>query len=435
MDHPILVKLFTYLDKFMKVDERWREPESQLILRFFQIIFLLVSTSFFGFAINYLIIGSYPVAAVQLVVSCVAVISALLFRKTQSVTVAANFIMIFGSLSAFFRSYFMGGIESPSFFFWPIIPVFLGVLIPLRWAAFWTGLYMAIAIFFHTAYKMGYTFQSKVSPEGIATVRIVVILAVQILLLLTVYAIRVVNRRFREIVEKQKETKANLIRILSHDLASPMTVINFSLEELEEKQGTSAELTKARRAITACQDIIGQIRELEALDASKIELQRQEVDLRQVFHDVEFLQHDAIAKKKIQFSVTFNPSSEKFSVLADQRSLTYQVMNNLVSNAIKFSDVGGMIHIEIHKVHAETVITVKDSGIGIPAKLLNILFDPNRQTTRKGTSGEKGTGFGMPIVRSYLSKFGATIKVSSKTKDEFPKDHGTEIEITFPKSG
>jgi signal transduction histidine kinase len=120
--------------------------------------------------------------------------------------------------------------------------------------------------------------------------------------------------------------------------------------------------------------------------------------------------------------------------LAEKSSLTYQVLNNLVSNAIKFSDPGSMIKLTISEENNSIFVQIKDAGVGIPADLLGSIFDPKKQTTRDGTQGEKGTGFGMPIVRSYIERFGAHIQVESKTKQESSQDHGTTVTLKFEKA-
>ena len=85
----------------------------------------------------------------------------------------------------------------------------------------------------------------------------------------------------------------------------------------------------------------------------------------------------------------------------------------------------------IESVVKESHITlnIKDSGVGIPESLLDKIFDPTEKTTRKGTSGEKGTGFGLPIVKESVELFNGIITVRSSTLDH---DHGTIFSLRFP---
>lgn len=75
----------------------------------------------------------------------------------------------------------------------------------------------------------------------------------------------------------------------------------------------------------------------------------------------------------------------------------------------------------------KVVATIRDQGLGIPALLLEDLFDATKKANRPGTSGEKGTGFGLPIVKAYVEKFGGMIKVDSKCRQEFKANSGTVL--------
>ena len=76
------------------------------------------------------------------------------------------------------------------------------------------------------------------------------------------------------------------------------------------------------------------------------------------------------------------------------------------------------------------VFEISDTGIGMDPQLVRHLFDPAHATSRPGTSGEKGTGFGMPIIKSYVERFGGTIEIESVA--EPAPGHGTRIRLRFP---
>jgi signal transduction histidine kinase len=67
----------------------------------------------------------------------------------------------------------------------------------------------------------------------------------------------------------------------------------------------------------------------------------------------------------------------------------------------------------------------------MPPVVLERLFDPLHQTSRPGTDGETGTGFGMPLVRKFMTLFGGGIEVQSRDVEAHPSDHGTEITLDF----
>ena len=107
------------------------------------------------------------------------------------------------------------------------------------------------------------------------------------------------------------------------------------------------------------------------------------------------------------------------------------VINNVVSNAIKFSRPKSEITVQSQALDKFTVISVSDEGIGIPKAILDSLFAMNKSTSRPGTKGEKGTGFGMPLVKKYMELFGGDIIVDSKCQEDFPQDSGKTIKLKF----
>jgi signal transduction histidine kinase len=121
-----------------------------------------------------------------------------------------------------------------------------------------------------------------------------------------------------------------------------------------------------------------------------------------------------------------------YSVMAERTSLIHSVINNILSNSIKFSEKDSQITMSAEATSDERVcVTIQDQGIGIPKNLLPVLFSSTAKTSRAGTSGEAGTGYGMPLVKAYVGLFGGTIEVESVTKDENPARHGTTFRLIF----
>lgn len=73
-----------------------------------------------------------------------------------------------------------------------------------------------------------------------------------------------------------------------------------------------------------------------------------------------------------------------------------------------------------------------DQGIGIPQKLLENIFNPSKSISRRGTNGERGTGFGMPIVKTIIDGMKSSIDITSKCEDNDSQDTGTIVTINIP---
>ena len=128
---------------------------------------------------------------------------------------------------------------------------------------------------------------------------------------------------------------------------------------------------------------------------------------------------------KKNLSIDFDSSNFHDSkVLVEPVSFKNQVLGNLISNAIKFSPPNSVITIEISADQKGYLcLGIADQGIGIPSTILKNLFDLNKKTTRPGTEGETGTGFGLHVVRSFVEMYQGQIFVESA------ENVGTKIKL------
>lgn len=99
-----------------------------------------------------------------------------------------------------------------------------------------------------------------------------------------------------------------------------------------------------------------------------------------------------------------------------------------MSNAIKFSHNNSKINIEIKNKDQFIELIIEDFGIGIPKNILHDIFSFNSNTNRKGTNGEKGTGYGMPLIKKYTEVMDGSIKIDSI------ENKGTIITLLLPKA-
>jgi signal transduction histidine kinase len=98
-----------------------------------------------------------------------------------------------------------------------------------------------------------------------------------------------------------------------------------------------------------------------------------------------------------------------------------------MTNAIKFSFPGGNIDITAKRNEGMVRLSIRDYGMGMEASLVEKVFSPGKQTTRVGTEGESGTGFGMPLVKKFITAYEGNIEVFSRDINDDNENHGTEI--------
>ena len=139
---------------------------------------------------------------------------------------------------------------------------------------------------------------------------------------------------------------------------------------------------------------------------------------------VELHQHNA-HKKNIKISI-FNTDDE-FDCCLNKLKFS-RVLDNLISNAIKFTPTGGKINLDFKDYENERVlISITDSGIGIPEKIKDKIFIPFSESGRTGTENEASNGLGLSIVKSIVDKHNGKIWFESKINE------GTTFFISLPK--
>jgi len=103
-----------------------------------------------------------------------------------------------------------------------------------------------------------------------------------------------------------------------------------------------------------------------------------------------------------------------------------QIINNLISNAVKFSDKNGTIRIHLEKLEGTSLLTVSDNGIGIPRKLQPFVFDKHTVAGRTAPNGQESVGLGMWIVKTFAEAHGGNVWLESE------EGEGTTVYVEIP---
>jgi two-component system sensor histidine kinase/response regulator len=238
-----------------------------------------------------------------------------------------------------------------------------------------------------------------------------------------------IARATRSLAQKNEELR-QLLHILCHDLANPVaniaSLISLCRDGVDVKQILPTLASSAQDSL----DIIGMVRQMRAIEEGKLRPALSRVFLHQACTDALENLRLPIASKKIQLKLAV---PEDLSVLAEPIALVHSVLANVFSNAIKFSYEKETVCIEAQKLASgEVQIDVVDEGIGIPEELLCDLFDITRQTSRPGTRGEHGTGFGMILMKNFMDSFAGRIEIVSRARETDPENSGTQVRLIFP---
>lgn len=221
---------------------------------------------------------------------------------------------------------------------------------------------------------------------------------------------------------KANTNQQQLIHVLCHDLANPLNAIASCLDLSPNHE--YGELMK--NAVDSSLGIIQMVRKIRSIDENKLKLKIEPLNLNALFQESAEVLQDRFSQKQVKILVDV-PNT--ITVHVEKYSFLNSVLNNLLTNAIKFSYPNSQVRVAANEQKGQVIITVEDFGIGIPPRLKNNLFNVAECTNRCGTEGETGTGFGMPLVKRFLDEFNGTIEVTSKCQREFPNDHGTTVTI------
>jgi two-component system sensor histidine kinase VicK len=205
--------------------------------------------------------------------------------------------------------------------------------------------------------------------------------------------------------QKFNTKKDATLEILSHDLAAPLALLQQLTEHLTWELGTADDriqevLRLMQRTCTQGVNLIRDFVDSEFLESSNVELRLERADLvhwlRTAMEEYERSeQHTAL-----HFS--FTPSEQPIYVNFDINKLQ-QVLNNLVSNAIKFTPDGGRVAVSLERRGALVLLAVADTGVGIPLDLQEIIFEKFTKARRPGIRGERSTGLGMSVIKTIVA--------------------------------
>jgi signal transduction histidine kinase len=233
-------------------------------------------------------------------------------------------------------------------------------------------------------------------------------------------------------ITEQLQKEASLIKVMSHDIATPLTVIKASAGILKkvvpaDDQTSANSIRRILSQVTTVEQILGHVRDMKALESGKRSLELKEVQFGPIMEEISDAFRDRLEAKSI--SLIWNQADAKTTFVADQISFRVSVLSNLISNGIKFSPRGARIEVNCREINGQSRIDVRDFGPGMPASIRDHLFSTTHATNRAGSEGESGTGFGMPLVKFYVDLYGGTIHFVTKTAGESATDHGTTFTI------
>jgi signal transduction histidine kinase len=242
-------------------------------------------------------------------------------------------------------------------------------------------------------------------------------------------------------LERLNEQKNQFLGMAAHDLRNPLGVImmysEFLLEEascvLDEEQNEFLSIIHASAEFMLY--LVNDLLDIAKIESGELQLELQPTDLVSLVRHNVALNRVLASRKNIKLNMEAKVTADTTHPLIGVEDLPDmmldgykidQVLNNLITNAIKFSEPHSQVKVSVARESDEVIIAVQDEGPGIPADEIDKLFNPFARTSVKSTAGEKSTGLGLAIVRKIVVGHGGRIWVESEV------DSGSTFYVALP---
>lgn len=245
----------------------------------------------------------------------------------------------------------------------------------------------------------------------------------------------------RKEIEEEKQKLEEAIQLesirneffgnISHEFKTPLNII-LGIVQLIDKNIDSDNITKENllRHVNIMRQnsyrllrLVNNLIDISRIDIGYYNLQSSNYNIVKVIEDITLSIAEYIKHKKI--NLLFNTDFKEIILACDVDKIE-RVMLNLLSNAIKYTDDGGNIQVSLNKVNNDVIISVKDSGVGIPKDKLELIFDRFGQVNSILSRRCEGSGIGLSIVKSIVEMHGGKIEVFSEV------GKGTEFVFNIP---
>jgi len=234
--------------------------------------------------------------------------------------------------------------------------------------------------------------------------------------------------------EQASRTKSDFLAKISHEIRTPLNaIIGFSEVMMEERLGPieneryRAYLKDIHASGEHLVALLNDLLDLSKIEAGKLELTFGDVNLNELTQQCVALMQPQANRGRVIIRTSLTPTLPP--IVADARSVR-QILLNLLSNSIKFTGAGGQVIVSTALTEShDAVLRVRDTGVGMSEKEIEIALEPFRQIETSTRSGSGGTGLGLPLTKALAEANRANFAIKSNVET------GTLVEVAFPTTG
>ncbi|HAN17057.1 MAG: hypothetical protein A2X13_05215 [Bacteroidetes bacterium GWC2_33_15] len=250
----------------------------------------------------------------------------------------------------------------------------------------------------------------------------VILLLISGILIYFIYSYRH-RKRQNIILEQQKEelnklnhTKDKMFLIIGHDLRGPvgslisLIEILLSEEEISKNKSLVNTFNIFMKSVQSINDLMENLLFWAQNQGGEVVYVPEKLNVNLIIERNLLIFKGVADSKEIHINSTI---IDEFNALADKNMITL-VVRNLVSNAIKFTPVGGYVNIGVHKKNGFIKVDIEDTGIGFNKEILEKIFRKDSFFTTTGTNNERGSGLGLTLCQEFVTRMGGSIWAESK---------------------
>lgn len=231
-------------------------------------------------------------------------------------------------------------------------------------------------------------------------------------------------------LEQLDKEKSEYLGIVAHDLKNPLSgvlgfaeIISDEVDELDLDEITRY-AENIRISSTSMLDIINKLLDIDRMEQGKLDVVIHDFDLTKLIEET--IESNLPHSKRKGITIQFNAPDESLYINSD-RNLIYQIIDNLISNAVKYSFSNSTVNVRFRGEEDIVLLEIEDHGVGIPADEIKHLFKKFSKLSSRPTAGESSTGLGLSIVNMLVKLLGGNISCSSKP------GFGSTFTLTLPK--
>ena len=228
-------------------------------------------------------------------------------------------------------------------------------------------------------------------------------------------------------LERLNKTRDRFFSIISHDLRNSLVTTKMGVELLDniedlDKEEMFVVVHEIKSSVENVSKLLENLLEWARIQIGRIWVEPEDFSLSEVLDDVLL----TVRAKLEQKYITLTSKLDSTLIINADRNMVFSILQNLITNAIKFTNENGLIKISQEKANQDLMIVISDNGIGMSPDRLSRLFKVDEIVSTPGTNEEKGTGLGLILCKEFIEKNGGSITVESKDLK------GTTVSFTLP---